>query len=136
MPTVLIAALSDDHAVAPRVAAALRARGARCLPFPVDGFPSPELQLSLHFPTGGRLKIQGEVFDLAEVDAIWLRRAVVGQRAVLALDPEHRAATREEANRTFSGMLDIFPGFCWTRRSAGGGLPSCGSWHWRRRWVW
>lgn len=111
MPTVLISALSDDHEVVPRVAAALCTRGARCVHFPVDLYPSPGLQLSLRFPQGGSLKMEGEAIDLAEVDAIWLRRAVVGQRAVLALDPEHRAATREEANRTFSGMLDTFPGF-------------------------
>ncbi len=111
MSTVLISAFSDDREVAPRVVAALRARGARCVLFPADLYPSPGLQLSLRFPRGGSLKVEGEALDLAEVDAIWLRRAGVGQRAVLALDPEHRAATREEATRTFSGMLDVFQGF-------------------------
>ncbi|HZJ67316.1 MAG TPA: hypothetical protein VFD36_27600 [Kofleriaceae bacterium] len=104
--TALLVTRSDDNHSVALVAAALEARGARAFRLDTDCFPT-EVQLALHQPHGRSIlrSAAGEV-ALAEIDAVWYRRAAIGAGLPDDMDPQQRAAALKESRATLLGMLD------------------------------
>lgn len=105
--TVLIVTHSEDNYCTPLVLDALRARGERVFRFDTDRFPT-EVMLRLHDADGdhGWSVTDGDDrLDLAEVTAVWYRRANIAGRLPRDIDRQLRSAAVTESHRTVQGML-------------------------------
>lgn len=105
--TVLIVTHSEDNYCTPLLVDALKARGERVFRFDTDRFPT-EVMLRLHDADGehGWTVIDGEDrLDLAEVTAVWYRRANIAGRLPKDMDRQLRSASFTESQRAVQGML-------------------------------
>lgn len=103
---VLIVTKSTDNDSVLRVQSMLEARGARALRLDTDLFPT-EVRLALRQPIGRSvLKTAAGELALGDIDAVWYRRADTAAALPATLDPQLRAASRQESHATLVGMLE------------------------------
>lgn len=110
---VLIITRSEDNESVAAVASAIGQRGGQAIRFDTDCFPT-ETQLTVEYARGHeRLELSTEAgtLDLRDIGAIWHRRLEIGGRIPLALDPQMRRASVDEASRALKGVLETLPAF-------------------------
>ena len=113
MKTALLLTHTADRFVVERVREGLARRGARAVRFDTDLFPSEaRLAARIGDATGHRLACGGEELDLAEVDAVWLRK-VWTPRLDERLDPRMREGALRESTAALQGFLDGLRGARW-----------------------
>ena len=113
-PLVLLVTHSGDHTVPERVAQALAERGAGCRRFDTDRVPA-EARIALAIDAGGVRGVLEDArgaLDLAEVSAVWLRKAY-GPKLPDDLDPGFRDACRRETAAGLAAFLDALEGARW-----------------------
>jgi glutathione synthase/RimK-type ligase-like ATP-grasp enzyme len=115
--TVLLVTKSTDNQSVALVQAALEARQVRTFRLDTDLFPT-EVRLALHQPRGrSTLRTDDAEVVLGELDAIWYRRAAIGQALPEEMDAQHRAAAIQESRATLQGALESLPCFTMDRVS-------------------
>ncbi len=115
--TVLLVTKSTDNQSVALVQAALEARHARTFRLDTDLFPT-EVRLALHQPRGrSTLRREDHEVVLGELDAIWYRRAAIGEALPEDMDAQHRAAAIQESRATLQGALESLPCFTMDRVS-------------------
>ncbi|MEZ4381207.1 MAG: hypothetical protein R3A79_07650 [Nannocystaceae bacterium] len=108
--TVLIVTHSQDNEAPERVAAAVEARGRRAYRLDTDRYPT-EVRVTMVDTPGETGRPQGRIdgpageLSLAEVSAIYYRRAAIGARIPEGLDPQLRAPSVEESRRVLHGLM-------------------------------
>jgi glutathione synthase/RimK-type ligase-like ATP-grasp enzyme len=104
--TALLVTRSNDNQSVALVAAALEARGARAFRLDTDRFPT-EVRLALHQPRGrSTLRSAAGEVAVADVDAVWYRRAAIGAGLPDDMDRQERDAAIKESRATLVGMLE------------------------------
>jgi len=104
--TALLVTRSNDNQSVALVTAALEARGARAFRLDTDRFPT-EVQLALHQPRGrSTLRSAAGEVALADITAVWYRRAAIGAALPDDMDPQEREAALKESRATLLGMLE------------------------------
>jgi glutathione synthase/RimK-type ligase-like ATP-grasp enzyme len=119
--TTLIVTHSRDNEAPKAVARALEERGERTWRFDTDLFPT-EAQIEFDEGAGGRITGPQGTLELAEVTAVYYRRASVGARIPKDMDAQLRAPSVEESRRVVFGLLTALDVFTldrleWVRRS-------------------
>lgn len=111
--TILIVTHSRDNESIPLVMQAIEVQGGKAFRFDTDRFPT-EARLDIYCGNStprAILACETEELNLQDVTAVWYRRIWIGGRIPTIMEPQLRAASLKESERTIQGAIASIKAF-------------------------